>query len=192
MIENIKLQINHIKYVPLGRYMDNNDGIFYYFPESDDINDWRKQLENESTIIKLWIIGNMNYEQVENNLDILFPKKVVENIHLYQSNLKQFVKKYFIDDGIVLNKDFEDFVFGRFSDYGCNYDFFENETTTLKDSITFTLRFEDELVKLTFNLINNWEFSDYVGAVDCMVYIKEELYQILLFDLNNIFNKLFK
>jgi hypothetical protein len=61
VIENNKLQINHIKYVPLGRYMDNNDGIFYYFPESDDINDCRKQLENESTIIKLWIIGNMNY-----------------------------------------------------------------------------------------------------------------------------------
>ena len=40
-----------------------------------------KQLEIESTIIKLWIIGNMNYEQVENNLDILFRLNIVEFIH---------------------------------------------------------------------------------------------------------------
>jgi len=62
-----------------------------------------KQLEIESTIIKLWIIGIMNYEQVENNLDILFRLNVVEFIHDRSIN---------IDDGykIVLG---EVWVFGK-------------------------------------------------------------------------------
>lgn len=189
MNEINKIKINNTIYISLGSFLDNNDGVYSYYPDTNDFNIWSNKLYNESLLIKTWIIGNIHYEFTQQNLDNLFPQEIIQNIKNNFSIIKTFVDKYFIDEGIHLNEDFEDFIFGRLSEYGNNFDM-KNEIS--KDEAIYIINFKckEESLLIEFSLIPGWESEDYYCDISNKVFVKEEKLKILLFDINNIFSHL--
>ncbi len=188
-MKSIVIKINNINYTSIGDFMDNNDGIHHYYPDKNDFTTWSKTLYNESLLIKTWIIGNIYYEFTQQNLDNLFPEVIIKNIRNNFSIINTFVEKYFIDDGIHLNEDFEDFIFGRFSEYGNNFDI-KKEISIDETIFIINFKCKEELFLIEFSLIPGWESEDYCFEISNKVFIKEEKIQILLFDINNIFSKI--
>jgi hypothetical protein len=188
-MKSIVIKINNINYTSIGDFMDNNDGIHHYYPDKNDFTTWSKTLYNESLLIKTWIIGNIYYEFTQQNLDNLFPEVLIKNIRNNFSIINTFVEKYFIDDGIHLNEDFEDFIFGRFSEYGNNFDI-KKEISI--DETIFIINFicKEESFLIEFSLIPGWESEDYCFEISNKVFVKEEKLKILLFDINNVFSHL--
>lgn len=180
------IKINNVNYTSIGDYMDNNDGIYYYYPDKNDFNNWSNKLNNESLLIKTWIIGNIHYEFTQQNLDNLFPQEIIKNNF---SIIKTFVQKYFVDEGLHLNEDFEDFIFGRLSEYGDSFDM-KNEIS--KDEAIYIINFKckEESFLIEFTLIPEWESEDYYCEISNKVFVKEEKLKILLFDINNVFSHL--
>jgi hypothetical protein len=61
------------------------------------------------------------------------------------------------------------------------------------DNSIFQINFkcEEELFSIEFSLIPEWETEDYYNEISNKVFIKEEKLQLLLSDINNVFDKLF-
>ena len=192
MNEINKIKINNVDFISLGSYLDNNDGISYYYPKNNDFNKWRNILNEESLIIKTWIIGNINYEFIQQKLDILFPEELIQNIRSNISIINAFVEKYFVDEGIHLNDDFEDFIFGKFSEYGNGCEFLNNKISD--DNLFYIENYNcmDKLYSIQFPLIPDWDGENGDYAITNEVFLKEEKLNSLIIDINNIFNKLFK
>lgn len=192
MNEINKIKINNVDFISLGSYLDNNDGISYYYPKNNDFNKWRNILNEESLIIKTWIIGNINYEFIQQKLDILFPEELIQNIRSNISIINAFVEKYFVDEGIHLNDDFEDFIFGKFSEYGDGCEFLNNKISD--DNLFYIENYNcmDKLYSIQFPLIPDWDGENGDYAITNEVFLKEEKLNSLIIDINNIFNKLFK
>ena len=91
MEEIYNIYINDREFFSIGSYMDNNDGIYHYFPESNDIDGWKGLFQNQSLLINLWIIGNINYELEEQNLDLFFTNELVNSIKNNKESLNNFV-----------------------------------------------------------------------------------------------------
>jgi hypothetical protein len=189
-MNDLKIKINGIKYLSLGRYLDNNDGIYFYFPKSHNIRDWESLLNNESLLIRLWIIGNMNFCLFNDCLEC-YPKIMIDKIQKKNNLINDFVRKYFDDDGVALNEIFEDFIFGRFSEYSSGLEIIENELSNIQltgsriykyEEVTYNISFEDIFSNET--LTNDFDIRD-------IVFIRDDFFNILSIDLNNIIAKLF-
>lgn len=192
MNEINKIKINNVDFISLGSYLDNNDGISYYYPTNKDFNEWRNILNEESLLIKTWIIGNINYEFIQQNLDIWFPEELIQNIRSNISIINAFVEKYFVDEGIHLNEDFEDFIFGKFSENGKSCEFLNNEISLDKSFYVENYNCKDKLYSIQFPLMPDWDGENGDYAITNEVFLKEEKLNSLIIDINNIFNKLFK
>lgn len=191
MNEINKIKINNLDFISLGSYLDNNDGIYSYYPTNNDFNEWRNILNKESLLIKTWVIGNINYEFIKQNLDILFPEELTQNIRSNISIINTFVEKYFVDEGIHLNEDFEDFIFGKFSEYGSNCEFLNSETSIDKSFYLENYYCNNLVYSIQFPLISDWDAENGDYAITDKVFLKEEKLNSLLIDVNNIFDKLF-
>jgi hypothetical protein len=190
MDEIYKICINEIEFFSIGSYMDNNDGIWHYFPESNDIDGWKGLFQNQSLLINLWVIGNINYELEEQNLDSFFTNELVNFIKNNKESLNNFVKKYFVDEGIMLNEYFEDFVFGRFSQYG-ESEIIEDESLSdeiLPAELIFKLNDSCYTIKIVTN--NEGETIDYSDLTG-LVFIQQNMYSTLTKDVEEISKKLF-
>ena len=191
MNEIYKICINDIEFFSIGSYMDNNDGIDYYYPKSNDIDGWNGFFQKESLLIKLWVIGNINYKLEEQILDLIFPKELENFIKNNKKSLNYFVQKYFIDDGIMLNDYFEDFIFGRFSEYG---DSEIIEDGSLSDEILPTelnFKLNDSCYTIKIVTKNEGETIDYSDLTG-LVFIEQNMYSTLTKDIEEISKKLFQ
>lgn len=191
MNEINKIKINNADFISLGSYLDNNDGISYYYPREIDFKEWRNILNEESILIKTWIIGNINYEFIQQNLDICFPEGLIQNIRSNISIINAFVEKYFVDEGIHLNDDFEDFIFGKFSEYGNGCEFLNNKISDDKLFYIENYNCKNEVYSLQFPLIPEWDAENGDYAITNKVFIKKDKLSSLLIDVDNIFEKLF-
>lgn len=108
-MQPIVIKINGIDYTSVGKYMDNNDGIFHYLPEQS-VDNWVKFLEFENPIIKLWLLSGLQYD---NYISSSFEKSIIES---GGNKLILFLKKYCWESS--LNDIFIDFIFGCYSDFG--------------------------------------------------------------------------
>ena len=191
MDEIYKIYINDREFFSIGSYMDNNDGIYHYFPESNDIDGWKGLFQNQSLLINLWVIGNINNELEEQNLDLFFTNELVNSIKNNKESLNNFVKKYFVDEGIMLNEYFEDFVFGRFSQYGdCEI----IEDMSLSDGIIpaeLIFKLNDSCYTIKIMTKNEGETIDYSDLTG-LVFIEQNLYSTLTKDIEEISKKLFQ
>jgi hypothetical protein len=190
MDEIYKICINDKEFFSIGSYMDNNDGIDYYYPKSNDIEGWKGFFQKESLLIKLWVIGNINYKLEEQNLDLIFPKELENFIKNNKKILNNFVQKYFIDEGIILNNYFEDFIFGRFSQYG---DSELIEDGSLSDELLPTellLKLDDSSYTIKIVPENEGETLDYSDLAD-LVFVEQDMYSTLTKDIEEISIKLF-
>jgi hypothetical protein len=191
MNEINKIKINNVDFISIGSYLDNNDGISYYYPREIDFKEWRNILNEESLLIKTWIIGNINYEFIQQNLDICFPEGLIQNIRSNISIINAFVEKYFVDEGIHLNDDFEDFIFGKFSEYGNGCEFLNNKISDDKLFYIENYNCKNEVYSLQFPLIPEWDAENGDYAITNKVFIKKDKLSSLLIDVDNIFEKLF-
>jgi hypothetical protein len=190
MDEIYKICINNREFFSIGSYMDNNDGIDYYYPKSNDIDGWKGFFQKESMLIKLWVIGNINYKLQEQNLDLIFPVELENCIKNNKKSLNNFVQKYFIDDGVMLNDYFEDFIFGRFSQYG-DSELIENGSLSdelLPTELIFKLNNYSYIIKIvTKNEGETMDYSDLTG----FAFIQKDMYSTLAKDIEEISRKLF-
>ena len=108
-MQPIVIKINGIDYTSVGKYMDNNDGIFHYLPEQS-VDNWVKFLEFENPIIKLWLLSGLQYD---NYISSSFEKSIIES---GGNKLILFLKKYCWESS--LDDIFIDFIFGCYSDFG--------------------------------------------------------------------------
>jgi hypothetical protein len=190
MDEIYKICINDREFFSIGSYMDNNDGIDYYYPKSNDIDGWKGFFQKESLLIKLWVIGNINYKLQEQNLDLIFPVELENCIKNNKKSLNNFVQKYFIDDGVMLNDYFEDFIFGRFSQYG-DSELIDDESLSdelLPTKLIFKLNDSSYTVNIAHK--NGDETLDYSDLTD-LVFVEQDMYFILTKDIEEISIKLF-
>ena len=109
-MEVLKLVINDIDYTSIGSYMDNQDGIGSYIPESEDASDWIDFLMFEDPIIILWSLSYLK-EVYEHYGSVA--KTVIES---QKDNLDGFLKKYYPLG--ELSDIFIDFNFGAYSAHG--------------------------------------------------------------------------
>ncbi len=185
-----KICINGREYLPIGFYMDNNDGIDYYYPKSTDIGSWQVFFQNESMLIKLWVIGNINYKLEEQNLDSFFSTELENFIKNNKESLNNFVQKYFIDDGVMLNNYFEDFIFGRFSQYG---DGELIDDGSLSDELLpaeLIFKLNDSSYTINIALKKENETLNYSDLTD-LVFIQQDMYSTLAKDIEEISKKIF-
>lgn len=118
-MEQVNLNINGIDYTSIGQYMDNNDGIGHYIPDSVNDKDWINFLESEEPIIVLWSLGFLQNEF--HDVLKIYGKKAKSIIESGGERLVLFLKKYYWLD--TLDDMFIDFNFGPYSEYGGNNKF---------------------------------------------------------------------
>lgn len=118
-METLNLKINGVDFTSIGSYMDNNDGISHYIPNTEIASDWITFLEGEEPIIVLWSLGYLQNE-FHDVLDIYgkYAKSIIES---GGEGLVLFLKKYYWHD--TLDDMFIDFNFGSYSEYGGNNKF---------------------------------------------------------------------
>ena len=139
-------------YVSIGSYLDNNDGIFYYFPENNDriFELWSNYFDGGSDLITFWSITYFYFhaDYDEDISPILF--KYLHN----QDEVKNFINKYYRDE--EFSPIFLDFVYGQY--YGkvvqpenfmfdshvfiekSSYDIFNNDILSISNKISVYLK----------------------------------------------------
>lgn len=116
-MEQVIFNIDGIDYTDIGNYMDNNAGISFYIPSSENYEDWISFLCNEP-IILLWSLGYLQSD-VHNVLEV-YGETAKTIIECGGERLVLFLKKYCWND--TLDDMFIDFIFGEYSEYGGNYE----------------------------------------------------------------------
>lgn len=109
----IEIEINNIRYISVGTFMDNNDGIMYYWPEKNDR--WQDFFSAEEPIVILWTISYLEYEDFKWD-------ETLHKLHNFISKntfIISFLKKFCWNHD--LESMFIDFVFGEYSSYGDQY-----------------------------------------------------------------------
>lgn len=193
-----KISINSKIYISIGSYMDNNDGIMYYAPQSDDLSEWYHTLIAEDTIISLWLLGYLYFDFNENvresnkiEEDELLPelyKKLISNHDLYTS-FKQFFEKY-LDDQSGVNNKFADFIFDKKYYQPCSGKTYVYINETYNNERLIENHYEYEGKKYVIKLVetpNNETLDDNSDHV----FVKEEYYETLKNDINKIIDLLF-
>ncbi|TNF02836.1 MAG: hypothetical protein EP326_02865 [Deltaproteobacteria bacterium] len=118
-MEQVTLNIDGVDYTSIGRYMDNNDGISFYIPTSENPEDWIKFLRTEDPIILLWTFSHLYNDFLGNNE--VYGKAAGTVINADYEQLTLFLKKYCWQE--ILDEMFIDFIFGPYSDNGGNEQF---------------------------------------------------------------------
>jgi hypothetical protein len=113
-MEQVKLTINGIEYTSIGTYMDNNDGIFHYLPDSEKEIDWINFFELQDSIILLWSLSYLHNEFPD--CTAVFGKVIKFIIQADENRLALFLNKYCWRN--TLDVMFIDFIFGKYSSYG--------------------------------------------------------------------------
>lgn len=106
----IEIEINKTRFVSIGTFMDNNDGIMYYWPENNE--SWQDFFSNEEPIILLWSISFLEWESFE--WDETLNK--LHNFISKNTSIISFLKKFCWKSN--LEAMFIDFIFGEYSLYG--------------------------------------------------------------------------
>ena len=79
-------------FVSLGKYMDNNDGINYYYPNShNDIDSWKSFFLEESPTIQIFALAHFNEMDID-NLSI-YGKSITEIITKNKTLISNFLNK---------------------------------------------------------------------------------------------------
>lgn len=112
--QEIKITINEIPYVSIGRFEDNNDAIYKYYPSENTNENWLTFYETQAPVIILCQIGTEFFNYTSGTGSV-FKTLFETDLALF----KKFHEHYFYPDSTSLKEDiFEDFIFGRFSEYG--------------------------------------------------------------------------
>ena len=109
------ISINKLEYKTLGFYTQNQDDVCFFYPTVNNKESWIKFYQESEPVVVLMHIGYEYFQFLLNkdnsNLEFIIDK----NLDLFQT----FYSKYFIEESCSLKYDiFEDFTFGRFSEFG--------------------------------------------------------------------------
>ena len=108
--ERNEIKISDTSCISIGDYMDNNDGIMYYWPENKD--GWISFFSMQDPIIILWTLSYLESEDFD--FDVTWNK--LHNFLAKDDTVVSFLKKYCWKS--ELRSMFVDFVFGEYSEYG--------------------------------------------------------------------------
>lgn len=79
------------EFISLGDYMDNNDGIIYYYPDSLSFEDWKSFFLSEAPIIQIFALAHFNEMDID-NLSI-YGKSMTDIITKNKSLISNFLNK---------------------------------------------------------------------------------------------------
>ena len=79
------------EFTSLGIYMDNNDGIDYYYPNSDSFDDWNFFFLGESPIIQIFALDHFNGMHID-TLSI-YGKSMTDIITKNKTLISNFIRK---------------------------------------------------------------------------------------------------
>lgn len=148
------------EFISLGDYMDNNDGIIYYYPNSHSFDDWKTFFLSESPIIQIFALNHFSGMDIS-NLSI-FGESMTDIITKNKSLISNFFSKNYdwpYDDR------FEDSIWYHGSDefeYVCND--LLNEGEDLQDQL-FVIKehYNTFLNELSIDLMVLFEKEDEVA-----------------------------
>lgn len=185
-----KIKINNKEYTSIGKYSDNNDGIYSYYPDSKHEN-WLEFLKESDLLIFIWVISSI-YSDI--NYRSIFKETDLEH-KIYKRNKKSidaFCDKYFDTayENHELKEIFEDFIFGKFSDYG-NYKLINN-CDMLDYSELQELIYLNPKDQLDQSIISKIQVDfDWENIFD-QVFISSEYYKDFVKDINGLVKELKK
>jgi hypothetical protein len=117
------IKINGEEYSHIGNFTENQDGILIYLPRKSDKYDWLNEFFNNDLLIRSYIIF---YHMIDHGLEL--PDTPMGSI--INKNRKIFDNFYLKwSDGYSLMNPliFEDFMFGRFSDFNSDFEILEED-----------------------------------------------------------------
>ena len=176
----IEINFQGDDYKSIGDYMDSNDGITGLFPNSDSKLDWFTYLDTSNLLIQIWSLGFLLNELCNNENS--FEENNGKHLFKIISENKSIIKKWFSDDGISLNSNFIDFIYGNYSNYGSDgilirYNSEDEEVDYLPgEDLEFT---NGAILKFCQNKLRWSDISD-------NVFIEKIHYDEFKSDLNNI------
>jgi hypothetical protein len=171
-MDRINVLINGVNYTSIGIYVDNNDGICHYVPDTDEPLEWLDFFERQEPIILLWTLSYLHSE-FPGCIDV-FGKIVKLIIESNEQRLSLFLQKYCWQN--ILGDMFIDFIFGEYSEYGNN-----KEHPTMKIIDEFIKYDEFEFREHVF--IDSVRYLEFVGELNI---IRMEIIKILQQEVSKI------
>jgi hypothetical protein len=169
----LNISINKIEYKTLGFYTQNQDDVCFFYPTVNNNESWIKFYNESEPVVVLMHIGYEYFQYLLNkdnsNLEFIIDK----NLGLFQT----FYSKYFIEESCSLKYEiFEDFTFGRFSEYG--------DCKLLVDSQfeNGILEYECSLDKVEIKVVS----TNQETSIQSQVFINSLNSDDFMFDLNGI------
>ena len=131
------------EFISLGDYMDNNDGIDYYYPDSDSFDDWKSFFLGESSIIQIFALHH--FYQMDINTLSIYGKSMTKIITKNKPLISNFFSKNY---DWPYDERFEDSIWYHGSDefeYVCND--LLNEGEDLEDQLFVIKEHHDQFLK---------------------------------------------
>tara|TARA_B110000967_G_scaffold160135_1_gene165935 strand:- start:136 stop:609 length:474 start_codon:yes stop_codon:yes gene_type:complete len=89
--KTIKLPESKKEFISLGKYLDNNDGIDIYYPNSHNFDNWKSFFLEESPIIQIFALEH--FSGMEISTLSLYGKSITDIITKNKSLISNFFRK---------------------------------------------------------------------------------------------------
>jgi hypothetical protein len=173
MNSNRMIKINNEEYKFIGNFMENPDGILIYLPRNNEKHDWLNEFFNSDLLIRSYVIFFHMIDHCWELDDTPLPLIINENKNLFDN----FHLKWSDGNSLMNPLYFEDFMFGRFSDFNSDFEVLEEDY----DSGSYLVKVDD--VKFEIISLSSLQ-AETIGSGNC--YIKAECFQEFSADMEKI------
>ena len=173
MNSNRMIKINNEEYTHIGNFMENPDGILIYLPRNNENHDWLNEFFKSDLLIRSYIVFYHMFDHGFELDETPLPLIINENKNVFDN----FYLKWSDGDTLMNPFYFEDFMFGRFSNFNSDFEILEEDY----ECGSYLVKVDD----IEFEIISLSSLEhETIGSGNC--YIKSECLQEFSADMEKI------